>query len=82
MNKVVAVEDNLTPVKNFLAAKGCRVVDIETAEKYKIDAVVLSDSDQNLMGMQDIVITAPVISARGKTPQQVWEDLSKMGSGY
>lgn len=77
MNKTIAVEDNLTPVKSFLAARGCRIVDVEEAKSRQVDAVVLSGSDRNLMGMQDIIVAAPVINASGKTPQEVWEDIQR-----
>lgn len=75
MKKVVAVEDNLTPVKDFLIAKGCQVINVESAKNNSVDAVVLSGVKQNLLGMQDIIIDAPVINASGKTPQQVWDSI-------
>jgi hypothetical protein len=75
MNKVIAVEDNLTPFKNYLANEGYRVIGVKEAKGQNIDAVVLSGSDENLMGMQDVIINAPIINAKGRTPQQVLADI-------
>ena len=77
MNKTIAVEDNLSPVKSFLAARGCRIVDVEEAKSKQADVIVLSGCDQNLMGMQDMIANAPVINASGKMPQEVWEDIQR-----
>ncbi len=77
MNKVIAVEDNLAPVKAFLATKGCQVINVEAAMNQEVDAIVLSGSDENLMNMQDVVINVPVISARGITPDEVWQNIQK-----
>lgn len=73
MGKVIAVEDNLRPFKEYLTAQGCRVIDVKAALEQTVDAVVVSGSDDNLMGIQDIVIDAPVISAEGMTPKEVWQ---------
>jgi len=77
MNKIIAVEDNLSQFKDYFAAQGCQVTDIETAMNQQVDAVVLSGSDENLMNIQDIIVNAPVINASGQTPTQVWEQLQK-----
>lgn len=77
MNKVIAVEGNLSPVKSFLSEKGCNIIDIKSAQSRRVDAVVISGSDENLMSMQDIAVNAPVINAKGKSPQQVWDDISR-----
>lgn len=75
MNKTIAVEDNLRPVKDFLAGKGCKIIKVEAVKDRKVDAIVLSGSDENLMGMQDIISNAPVINARGRTPGEVWAEI-------
>lgn len=72
MERVIAVEDNLGTFKDYLAAKGCRIIDVEEAEDQEVDAVVISGSDENLMGIQEIIIDAPIISADGLTPKEVW----------
>lgn len=77
MTKTIAVEDNLSPFKEFLEAKGCQVIDVGAAANQKVDAVVLSGADENLMNMQDVVVGAPVINAKGLSPEEVWEEISK-----
>lgn len=77
MDRVIAVEGNLTPVKEFLAAQGCRVMDLSEAKFNRVDAVVISGMDENLTGMQDVVVDALVITARGRTPQEVWQEIQK-----
>lgn len=77
MTKVIAVDDNLSPVKEFLMSQGCQVIDVESAMNTEVDAVVLSGVKQNLMGIQDIMIDAPVITASGKTPQEIWNSILK-----
>jgi hypothetical protein len=75
MTKRIAVEDNLSPVKDFLTSQGCEVIDVESAMYTQVDAVVLSGVKQNLLGMQDIMIDAPVITASGKTPEEIWNSI-------
>ncbi len=72
MNKVVAVDDGLAPVKNYLSEQGCRIIDIDAAQNQKVDAVILSGMDRNFLGMTDIRIDAPVVSAEGMTPEEIW----------
>ena len=75
MNKVIAVDDGLTPVKNFLAAKGCQVIDVEAAKQQQVSAIILSGMDENFLGIQDVIIDAPVITAKGMSPEQVWNSI-------
>lgn len=77
MKKVIAVENNLTPVKDYLVAKGCQVIDVESAQNQSVDAVVLSGVKQNLMGIQDVIVNAPVITASGKTPEEIWSSIQQ-----
>jgi len=77
MERVIAVEDNLTPVRDFLAAQGCRIIAVERVKDTRVDAVVISGADQNLMGMEDIDTKAPVIDARGLSPQDVWSEIQQ-----
>ncbi|HQA08601.1 MAG TPA: YkuS family protein [Syntrophomonadaceae bacterium] len=77
MERVIAVEDNLTPVRDFLAAQGCQIIAVERVKDTRVDAVVISGADQNLMGMEDIDTKAPVIDARGLSPQDVWIEIQQ-----
>jgi len=77
MGKIVAVEEGLTPVRDFLQAKGCQVVGMAEAEKKQVDAIVISGLDQNVTGMEDIVSKTPIIvNAKGRTPAEIWNDIS------
>jgi len=71
----VAVEDSLQQVRDFLINKGYDVVDLGHEVK-KVDAVVISGQDKDMMGMHDITTTAPVINAQGLTAQEVYQELS------
>lgn len=75
MNRIVAVENNLAPIKDYLLDQGCQVIDVESAQNTRVDAVVISGSSKDLLGMQNILIDAPVIDARGKTPSEVWDNI-------
>lgn len=79
MNKVIAVEDNLEPMKKFLTVKGYQVIDVQAAMNQPVDAVILSGSDENLMNIQDVLINAPVINAKGRTPDEVWQSIQRYG---
>lgn len=70
MNKVIAVEDGLSPVKQFLQEKGYQVVSFQSGKT--ADAAVISGGDENMLGIQNIVQNGPVIDARGMRPEDVW----------
>ncbi|MCR3920944.1 MAG: YkuS family protein [Firmicutes bacterium] len=69
MERTIAVEAGLTPVRKFLQAKGYHVVNLE--EGHAADAAVITGGDANMMGMQTIVQDGPVIDARGMRPEDV-----------
>lgn len=77
LNRIVAVENNLAPIKDYLLDQGCQVIDVDSARNIRVDAVVISGSSKDLLGMQDVVIDAPVIDARGKTPSEVWNNIMR-----
>jgi hypothetical protein len=77
LNKIVAVENNLAPIKDYLLDQGCQVIDVESTKNTRVDAVVISGSSKDLLGMQDVVIDVPVIDARGKTPSEVWHNIMR-----
>ncbi len=81
MNKVIAVDDALTPVRNFLTEQGYQVIDVEAAKRQQVTAVVLSGMSENLLGMQDVMINAPVITAKGLTPEQIWNSIQECEKG-
>lgn len=75
MERVIAVEEGLTPVKEFLQEKGYRVVDIKRGQR--ADAAVVSGMDDNFMNMENAVMDGPVVNAQGMTPQDVLRELER-----
>jgi hypothetical protein len=73
--KSVAVEQGLSPVRQYLEQQGCSVVDMVSDRQGQdgICAVVITGADKNLMGMQTVVNNVPVISADGLTPEDVFD---------
>ncbi|GMA63949.1 YkuS family protein [Alicyclobacillus fastidiosus] len=73
--KSVAVEQGLTPVKQYLEERGCQVVDM-TADQHSqpgVCAIVITGADKNVMGIQTVVNNVPVISADGLSPEDVYD---------
>jgi len=80
MKQKVAVERNLTPVKDFLADKGWNVETIDFRNEYtkqmdKYDAIVVTGMNDNFLGVNDTNTRAVVIDASGLTPEQVYHEL-------
>lgn len=74
--KRVAVESNLSPVQEYLSNQGYQVETLDVnsltqSGQQQYDAVVISGMDQNLMGIADVQVAAPVINADGLTPEEV-----------
>jgi hypothetical protein len=79
-NKKVAVEANLSNIRNYLSQQGYDCVQLNNEQSsgaQGCDAIVISGGDQNLMGIQDATTKVPVINAHGLTPQEVAERLQQ-----
>lgn len=78
----VAVEQNLDNVKRYLVSQGCQVDTFSAAEVENIgavshyNAIIVSGSNDNLMGYEDVITTAPIISAEGMTPEEIFNRLN------
>jgi len=68
--KKVAVEDNLSTIKQALEKSGYTVVS-PTSKDGGIMACIVMGMDNNLMNIQNTITKAPVIDATGMTPEQV-----------
>lgn len=79
MSLIIAVENNLRPVREYLSSQGCQVIPVENASNTEVNAVVLSGMDENIMGIQDTVTKAPVIRASGRTPEDIWNEIQRRG---
>lgn len=82
MKHVIAVEPDLTPVKEFLSDKGYTVESIKADDSSKkdtgkYDAFIVSGLDSNSFGIYDTSTKAVVISADGLTPEQVYQELKQ-----
>jgi hypothetical protein len=73
MEKTIAVEEGLKPVKELLQHRGYNVVDIRSGRS--ADAAVINGMDGNIMGIQQMVMDLPVVNARGRTPEEVLYEL-------
>lgn len=73
MERRIAVEDGLSPIKEYLQQKGYKVVGMNALEQ--ADAAVISGGDKDFMDMENVVIDAPVINAQGMTPDAVLKQL-------
>lgn len=72
-NKKVAIEANLSNIRNYLSQQGydCVQLNEQSASAQGCAAIVISGADKNLMGIQDVTTQCPVINADGLTPQDV-----------
>lgn len=80
MNLKVAVEQDLTPVRDFLFKKGYSVdtVDLSrefTKEMDKYDAIIVTGMNKNFLGVEDMNTGAVVVDAKGLTAEQVFEEI-------
>lgn len=80
MKGKIAVEQDLTPVKNYLTDKGYSVECIDfnqqsPAKLHNYDAFIVSGLNSNFLGMHDTKTSAVVINADGMTPEEVAREL-------
>ncbi|AEG17035.1 protein of unknown function UPF0180 [Desulfofundulus kuznetsovii DSM 6115] len=77
MAKKIAVEENLTGLRELLRKQGYTVVNPGGDEN--VLAMVITGLDNNTMNMQDITTKVPVIDAAGKTPDQILARIRELG---
>lgn len=70
MSKLVAVEDSLNNVNQALRGAGFETVGLD-ASSSGVGAIVVSGQDQNFLGMHDTQGKVPVISAEGRSADEV-----------
>ncbi|MHB1393706.1 MAG: YkuS family protein [Clostridia bacterium] len=79
--KKVGIERPLSNVKRYLESKDCsvEVLDSNNKESHraldKLDAIVVSGSDSNFMGMEDVMTNTKVINAQGKTEDEIYNEV-------
>lgn len=68
---LVACDDELTTFRPALEAAGYRVTTLHEAPMDRVDAVVVSRLDSNLLGDTTRLTPAVVVNAAGMTPGQL-----------
>lgn len=81
MNKTIAIEQNLTPVMEYLLKKGYKVETVDFGTEYtknidKYDALIITGMNKNFLGVEDTVSKIPVINADGLTKEEVYDQLT------
>ncbi len=76
----IGVERSISYLGEGLEKRGYEVVALDPvnaseAELTRCDAVVISGQDQNFMGMEDLKTTVPVISASGRKPSELYQEI-------
>ncbi len=81
MAKKIAVEQSLSNVANALKDKGYEVVELKTTEEiednHNYSAYVVSGLDSNMMGIQSVSTTAPIIEASGMSADEVCQEVEQ-----
>lgn len=67
----VAVESNLSNVREILQQNGYQVVTIDKGSIPDCECCVISGGDRNMMGIHDTKTEVPVISIQGLTENEV-----------
>lgn len=80
MGLKVAVEQNLTPVRDFLSGKGYSVDTVDMNQEFskgmdEYDAVVVTGMNKDFLGVEDVNTRAVMIDAKGLTAEQVYEEI-------
>ncbi|HWQ62065.1 MAG TPA: YkuS family protein [Negativicutes bacterium] len=75
---IIAVEQHLTNVIDLLETEGYEVVALDQSNLDEVDAVVVSGADINLMNIQDTLTEVPVISAAGKSAEEVLDEIDRL----
>jgi len=80
MKHRIAVESNLSPIKEYLSKKGYIVDNVNISEQSAnldntYDAYVVSGMNSNFLRMQDTQTKSIVINADGLSPDKVYNQL-------
>jgi uncharacterized protein related to proFAR isomerase len=75
---IIAVEQNLSNVVELLETEGYEVVALDNTDLGSVDAIVVSGADNNLMNIQDTLTEVPVISAAGKTAEEILDEIDRL----
>lgn len=73
----IAIEQSLRNVEKFLRSNGMDVVGISTNAASDADAFVISGMDRDVLGMAEAATGVPVITADGKSPQEILRQINQ-----
>lgn len=77
----IGIERSLSDIKSLLEQNNYNVVEMDNSNsdtkraQKKFDAIIVSGLDSNFLGMQDTLSNTPVITADGKTAEEVYSEL-------
>ncbi|HEY8892961.1 MAG TPA: YkuS family protein [Clostridium sp.] len=75
--KKIAVQKGLNPVIDYLSNEGYTVKEFDNRKKNagnflnRYDAVIVTGENQDIMGVEEIISTTPIINATGMTLEEV-----------
>lgn len=78
MQGIVGLDKALTNLAEELETEGYEVVILDDSNVNSVDAIIVSNTDSNLLNAQDVAIDVPVINATGKTSAEIIEELEMM----
>jgi hypothetical protein len=78
----IAIEPNLSPIRDYLAGKGYKVESINFSDQPPkklsgYDAFVVTGLNSNFLGIHNTGTNAVVINADGLTPEEVARELDR-----
>ncbi|NLA58546.1 MAG: YkuS family protein [Firmicutes bacterium] len=74
---IIAVDDQISGVKRALEESGYQVQDLSKGLE-QTAVIVVNGLDNNVLGMQDIVVDAPVIDAAGRDIDEIVADVRRV----
>lgn len=78
MQGIVGLDKTLSNLADELETEGYEVVILDDSNINIVDAIIVGNSDINLLNTQDVAIDVPVIHATGKTFNEIIEELEMM----
>lgn len=78
MQGIVGLDKALLNLADELETEGYEVVILDDSNINIVDAIIVGNTDLNLLNTQDTAIDVPVINATGKTFNEIVEELEMM----
>ena len=78
MQGIVGLDKALLNLADELETEGYEGVILDDSNINIVDAIIVGNTDLNLLNIQDTAIDVPVINATGKTFNEIVEELEMM----